>query len=196
MTDQHIPKRDEPFESMLAGGHPNSLGRTLEVVGAVCTQPDRFEELFNTYQSPDPVVRLRTSNAMRRIEALRHDLLVPYLDRFLTEIAPLDQASAQWTLAVLFDLLKADMTPDQHALAQAVMQRNLAHHDDWIVLNNTMETLTNWAITDAALQAWLMPHLARLQGDPRKSVASRAAKFTKLLSGSNPRPTKPRQILP
>ena len=61
----------EAFEDMLTGGHPNSLGRTVEVVEMVLANPDRFDELFNCYKSDNAVVRLRTSNAMKRIEAER-----------------------------------------------------------------------------------------------------------------------------
>lgn len=167
----------EPFEKMLTGGHPNSLGRTIEVVDLVLAEPGRFDELFATYRSADEVVRLRTSNAMRRVEAARHDLLVPYIDCFISEIGVLDQPSAQWTLAVLFDKLRGDMTPDQTAAATAIMRRNLAHHDDWIVLNNTMETLSKWAGDDPDLNAFVIPHLKRLTQDGRKSVMARASKY-------------------
>ena len=88
----------ETFEQMLTGGHPNSLGRTVEVVDIVLSDTDRFGELFDCYRSQDEVVRLRTSSAMKRVEAERHDLLLPYIDRFIGEIGELDQASAQWTL--------------------------------------------------------------------------------------------------
>ncbi|MEM7722613.1 MAG: hypothetical protein AAF376_09580 [Pseudomonadota bacterium] len=103
----------ERFETMLTGGHPNSLGRTIEVVELVLAQPNRFEELFACYRSDDAVVRLRVSNAMKRVEAEAHHLLVPYVDRFIAEIGALDQASAQWTLAQLFGRLSQDMTEPQ-----------------------------------------------------------------------------------
>ncbi|MEM9010211.1 MAG: hypothetical protein AAGE18_03220 [Pseudomonadota bacterium] len=171
----------ESLESMLTGGHPNSLGRTIEVVELVLAHPDRFDELFRCYRSADEVVRLRTSNAMKRVEAERHDLLVLYIDRFIGEIGALDQASAQWTLAQLFDRLSADMDAEQRAAALAIMQRNLTEHDDWIVLNATTETLAGWAKDDAGLADWLRPHLERLSRDSRKSVASRVAKKLRAL---------------
>jgi hypothetical protein len=68
------------FESMLSGGHPNSLGRTVEVVDLALADRERLSELFACYGSADPVVRLRVSNAMKRIEAERHDWLVPLID--------------------------------------------------------------------------------------------------------------------
>ena len=171
----------ETFEQMLTGGHPNALGRTVEVVDEVLSRPERFDALFGCYQSDDAVVRLRTSNAMKRIEAQRHDLLVPYIDRFIGEIGELDQASAQWTLAQLFDRLSGDMTERQRAAAREIMKRNLTNHDDWIVLNATIETLATWAVDDHELKAWLGPHLMRLSSDSRKSAASRAAKKRRLL---------------
>lgn len=167
----------EAFEAMLSGGHPNSLGRTVEVVDIVLASPERFDELYRCYGSDDEVVRLRVSNAMRRVEALRHDLLVPYLDRFIDEIGMLDQASAQWTLAKLFEALEPDMTPEQRAGALAIMQRNLIGHDDWIVLNNSMEVLFAWSADDQALRDWLRPQLERLASDSRRSVAGRARKL-------------------
>lgn len=171
----------EPLEDMLTGGHPNSLGRTIEVVELVLNDPKRFDELFNCYESEDEVVRLRTSNAMKRIAAVRRDLLVPYIDRFIEEIGELDQASAQWTLAQLFSRLAADMDDRQRRAALSVMKRNLADHDDWIVLNATIETVSEWAKQDAALAKWLGPHLERLSNDSRKSVATRASRKLKLL---------------
>ena len=171
----------ERFEDMLAAGHPNSLGRTLEVVASVLARPARFAELFACYAAADPVVRLRTSNALKRVEAERHDLLIPYIDRLINEVGELDQASAQWTLAQLFDRLAPDMDSAQRAGALAIMQRNLSAHDDWIVLNATAETLSRWASEDPSLRQWMRPHLERLSADRRKSVAARARRHLRRL---------------
>ena len=59
----------ESFEEMLTGGHPNSLGRTVEVVALVLADRDRLGELYACYQSDDAVVRLRTSNALKAFPA-------------------------------------------------------------------------------------------------------------------------------
>ena len=171
----------EAFEDMLTGGHSNSLGRTVEVVEIVLANPDRFDELFNCYKSDDAVVRLRTSNAMKRLEAERRDLLLPYIDQFIQEVGSLDQASAQWTLAQLFERLTEELSQQQQAAALKILKRNLETYDDWIVLNSTMETLAAWATDDQSLKEWLKPHLKQLTLDKRKSVASRATKKLKFL---------------
>ena len=167
---------------MLTGGHPNSLGRTEEVVASVLKDQSRFKELFACYQSADEVVRLRTSSAMKRVEKAKPHLLVPYIDRFLDEIAALQQASAQWTLAQLFLALEDKMSLEQQEKATKLLKKNLKTNSDWIVLNCTMETLAAWAISDPKLKRWLKPQLERLATDERKSVASRAKKKQKLLA--------------
>lgn len=173
----------EGFEHMLTGGHPNSLGRTIEVVDAVLADPLRIDELFACYRSKDEVVRLRVSNALRRVQAERPDLIVPLIDALIEEIGSVDQASAQWTLPKLFEGAEADLTSEQARAALALVKRNLAQHDDWIVLNNSIEYLARLARQDPDLADWLRPHLTRLSADARKSVAKRATKHLKALSG-------------
>lgn len=166
----------DDFEAMLTGGHPNSLGRTVEVVDLVLADRSRLTDLLACYDSADEVVRLRVSSALKRVEVAQHDWLLPHLDYLIDDIGDLDQASAQWTLAQLLDRYSHDLTADQHARALTLLQRNLANHHDWIVLNHTIETLSDWAATDPTLMQWLLPQLHRLANDPRKSVAKRARK--------------------
>jgi hypothetical protein len=165
------------FEVRLKGGHPNSLGNTLEVVADVLAANELFDELFNCYFSTDEVVRLRTSNALKRIGKEKKQILVPYIDRLLAEISPINQASTQWTLAQLFELLEKDMSGTQLEQAKGILKNNLENHTDWIVLNTTMDTLGKWSLKDVGLKQWLLPRLERLSGDARKSVSGRAKKW-------------------
>ena len=58
------------------------------------------------------------------------------------------------------------------------MQRNLEQHQDWIVLNTTMDTLAQWAEQDSDLRSWLLPQLQKLQHDKRGSVVRKAVKIS------------------
>lgn len=168
--------KNNKLEIMLMGGHPNSLGNTLAVVDLVLKKPSRLKELYACYQSKDETVRMRVSNAMKRIEKERQDLIIPYIDKFLDEVSTIKQASAQWTLAQLFVRLAPVMTPEQRKKAEKILKRNLAKNDDWIVLTMTTDTLVKWAAKDAKLRRWLKPHLTRLAVDTRKAVAKKAQK--------------------
>lgn len=165
------------FEERLKGGHSNSLGNTIEIVDEILYENQLFNELFNCYFSNDEIVRLRTSNAMKRICKIKKTILIPYIDLLLTDIVQIDQASTQWTLSQLFAMLEKDMNEKQTEQAKKIMKNNLEKHNDWIVLNHTMDTLTKWAKKDEELKDWITPHLKRLTTDERKSVSGRAKKI-------------------
>ena len=162
---------------MLTGGHPNSLGRTEDVVALVLDNQTRLQDLLACYFSQDEVVRLRVSSAMKRVTKAQPKWVIQYMGRLQTEIAAIDQASNQWTLPLLFDMTKELLNENQKERALDIMKFNLANHLDWIVLNNTMQILFEWSREDAALSKWLRPHLTSLSKDKRKSVSKRASKL-------------------
>ena len=76
------------------------------------------------------------------------------LGRTLEVVAAIDQASTQWTLALPFDLTRDLHTPHQRARSVEIVKQNLAGHDDWIVLDNSMQVLVEWSHDDAELADW------------------------------------------
>lgn len=169
------------FEDMLKGGHPNSLGRTVAVVDLVLTDRSRFADLYRTWFSHDEIVRLRVANAVKRVTTERPEWTMDVMDGLLSDVAAIDQPSTQWTLALIFDLCREQLSTAQIDRAVEIMKRNLETHDDWIVLNNSMKVLSKWAKDDRELAEWLVPHLERLKGERRKSVAGQARKALALV---------------
>ena len=136
------------FESILAEDGRNSLGRTLEVVDAVLADRSRFDELYLCWFSDDQWVRLRVSNAVKRVYKVHPEWVAPYLERLLTETSTIAQPSTKWTMAQLYLWLEAHMTPKQKRRATDILKHNLTTDDDWIVQNATFETLGIWATND------------------------------------------------
>ncbi len=170
------------IEQLLTGGHPNSLGNAPQVADRVIAGEWTVDDMINTYGSDDAVVRLRISNALKRVTAANPSVVAARLPRLLGEVSGLNQASAQWTLAQLFGTLTAHLSAAQRAQAIEIMLRNLADSDDWIVQNQTIATLTTWAATDATLSERLIPLLTALTDSPRGSVARRARSSLSQLS--------------
>ena len=164
------------FEKSLKGGHPNSLGNTLEVVDEVLKDRGKLQWLYDCYQSDDAVVRLRVSNGMKRVCKVKPDWVADFLDGLLNDISKIEQASTKWTLSTLFLLLDTKMRNTQRKKAIAVMKSNL-HYDDWIVQNTTSETLAHFAETDTKLRHWLLPELKKLTRSRHKSMTRRAQKL-------------------
>ena len=166
----------KPFSDMLKGGHRNSLGRTLEVVDIVLADRGRLEELWASLTDADELVRMRAGDALEKVCREQPGWFAPHIERLLGEAGGIEQPSVQWHVAQMLQHLRQDLTADQARRATELLRRNLVRSTDWIVLNVTMDVLAEWAEHDPALAAWLVGELGRLAGDPRKSVARRAAK--------------------
>ncbi len=173
----------EPFAHILEGGHPNSLGRTHEVVATVLADQARLEELFETMASADEVVRLRGGDALEKVCRQQPGWFLPHVDRLLGDLGLIEQPSVQWHVAQMLQHLRDGLSDEQAQRAIVLLQHNLTRSTDWIVLNVTMDVLTQWADGDPILTSWLMPELERLGEDERRSVAKRAAKRLAELSG-------------
>ncbi|MEM6998154.1 MAG: hypothetical protein AAF413_04560 [Patescibacteria group bacterium] len=166
------------YEQELTGGHHNSLGNTLKVVEDALKNRANLEQLYQCYFSDDEVVRLRVSNAMKRVCREQPDWVLEYLDNLLDEISEIDQPSAKWTLSQLFMLLDRDMTDSQRKKAVAIVKHNLDTEPDWIVQNFGMEYMFKMTKYDQSLKKWLKPRLQKNAKDKeRESVARRAEKF-------------------
>ena len=173
----------EPFADMLTGGHPNSLGRTEEVVGIVRADRARLEELFATMGDSDEVVRMRVGDALEKVCREQPGWFVAHLDHLLGELGQIEQPSVQWHVAQMLQHLRSDFSGDQAQRATELLQRNLTTSTDWIVLNVTMDVLTEWAHHSPPLAGWLTPELERLRQDERPSVSQRASKRLAELAG-------------
>ncbi|MCB0857396.1 MAG: hypothetical protein KDB57_04645 [Solirubrobacterales bacterium] len=172
----------EPFAEMLTGGHPNSLGRTEQVVGIVVDDRNRLDELFACLDSPDELVRMRAGDGLEKVCRERQEWFVPWADRFLAEFGRIDQPSVKWHTAQILDHLRADLTDQQRQQANDLLIHYLDESDDWIVLNTSAGILTRWAGPDPKLARSLRPRLERLTNDRRKSVARRATKSLESLN--------------
>lgn len=166
----------EPFVEMLRGAR-NDLGRTEEVVACVLEDPARIDELYDCYFQPDEWVRLRVSSSFKRIWRADEAMFLPFLDRFITDVSTIDQPSAQWTFAQMVLELDAHLSAGQRRTVKGRLKKYLDTSDDWIVQNNSIETLGTWALDDPKLATWLVPHLAAFAASPRKSVARRAQRW-------------------
>ena len=65
------------------------------MVDAVLGNTDKVEDLFLCYQSDDETVRLRTSNAFKRIFIAKQELFSKWKQRFIKKVAEIDQPSVK-----------------------------------------------------------------------------------------------------
>lgn len=157
--------------SLIDGG----LGRTEDVVAVVLGERHWAGGAVRDHGQPDEVVRLRVGDALEKVCRKQPGWFVSHVERILGDLGGIGQPSVQWHVAQMLQHLRGCLTEDQAGRATRLLQQNLASSTDWIVLNVTMDVLTDWAHHDPLLTGWLTPELERLRQDHRSSVAKRAA---------------------
>ncbi len=168
------------IEEFLSGGHPNSLGRTDEVVILVTEDASKnlFNQLLNTYGSSDPVVRLRVSSSLKRLVKLKPQWIIERFDYLVKNIAwNLNQPSVKWSMPQVFDYIWQDLSLSQQAELIELMKHYLDTENDWIVQNMVSEILAKKSRNNQELTAWIKPRLNRMIKDSRKSVSKKGMKL-------------------
>src|SRR5512138_2498219 len=74
----------------LEGGDRRSTGRN-EIVSEVLSKPYLFRVIFSGLSSDDPLIRMRSADAIEKITAQRPELLRPYKNTLIREVAATDQ---------------------------------------------------------------------------------------------------------
>jgi hypothetical protein len=172
--------QESSFETLLSGGHPNSLGNTELVTSKVLNDKSLLPSLLACYESHDPVVRLRTSSCLKRVCQQQPEWVYEHIHTLFEEISRIDQASTKWTLAIVFGLLRDRFNDNELVAAVKIMKQNL-FYPDWIVQNTTMQVLFEFIESDSTIKLWLTKDLESLAESPWKSVAGRATKLLKIL---------------
>lgn len=167
----------EKFTEMLRiGGHANSLGRVNDVLQVVLTDKSRLPELYNCLFDDDAWVRMRAADALEKICRVHPDWLVPYVDRFIADLAASTQASIQWHLAQMY--AQVELTAEQKQAVIAWLKALLSTKEvDWIVSANAMDTLAAFTRDGSFPVAQLTPLLEVQKQHKSNAVIKRANKL-------------------
>ncbi len=166
------------FRTQMSGGNRRKLNNQ-PVIDAVLRDPTKVDELFECVIDEDEYVRLRARDALEKVCRSDPSIVQPLKSRILHEMSAIDQPGVQWHYAQIVDQLQ--LNPQETLEVIQKLQSNFETYDDWITRNITMEVLSNFALHDDALRAYLMPKLEELAKDSRVSVSTRAKKTLKKL---------------
>lgn len=158
----------------LSGGDRRSIGKVDEVVQMVLSDPSLFDELFNGFFYDDPVIRMRTADAVEKISARNPGILKPYRTRILKEIARIEQQEVHWHVAQMLPRLK--LKGDELQKSVAIL-KNYMDDESKIVKTFSLQALTDLAKFNPELQPEVIRLLKKavLSGSP--AIKARAKKL-------------------
>lgn len=160
-------------EMLLEGGHANSLGRVNEVIDIVLQDKSRLDELYNCLFDEDAWVRMRAADALEKICRKHPEWLLPYIDRFQSELSDSTQPSIRWHLAQIYSQVQLSDTQREHVqywLHNLLSDRNA----DWIVAANAMDTLVKFT-KEGSYPTSVMKQLLSIQQQHKSNAVVRRA---------------------
>ena len=89
----------------LEGGDRRSIGRANEVVTDVLNDPGLFRVVFNGMLSDDPLIRMRSADAVEKITVEHPEYLMPYRTVLIEQVAKIEQQEVRWHVAQMIPRL-------------------------------------------------------------------------------------------
>jgi hypothetical protein len=161
---------------MLLGGDRRSIGRANEVVQIILQQPEKFDDLFQGFYELDPIIKMRTADAIEKITAEKPDLLIPYKQRIIDLVDKINQIEVQWHFAQIIPRLPLSEIEIYKAYQ---MIENYLLSTSAIVKTFSYQCLLELALQDPALLPQTRKHLEIGMTSPTKAVQSRCHKLLK-----------------
>ncbi|NMC47549.1 MAG: hypothetical protein GYA52_12055 [Chloroflexi bacterium] len=167
---------------MLQGGDRRSIGGVDEVVERVQKNSSDFNLLFQGFHETDPLIRMRTADAVEKITAAAPELLIPHKQEMLTLIRQIDQMEVLWHFAQIVPRLPLSL--DELKVLYPVVVGYLSHPSA-IVKTFALQCLYDLALQEPTLLPATIVHLQNGLKSPHKAVQTRSRKLLALLEKEN-----------
>jgi hypothetical protein len=163
----------------LEGGDRRSVGRVDEVVADVLADPPLFDPLFRGMLSDDPIIRMRSADAVEKITLEHPHYLQPFKTDLIQEVARSEQHEVRWHVAQMLPRLALD--EDEHRAVVGILLDYLEDQSK-IVKTFSMQALADLAETDLELRRHVIPLLEDLVETGSPAMRIRGRKLLRKLS--------------
>ncbi len=164
----------------LKGGDLRSIGRAEEVVQDILNNPVLFAEVFEGMLNDDPLVRMRSADALEKVSSKHPEYLQPFKNRLIREVSPVRQQEVRWHVAQMFSYLEADKAERDEIIR--ILLSYLDTDKSKIVKVCSMQTLSNLAQKDEATRPNVVGKLEEIVETGSPAMISRAKKLLAKLS--------------
>ncbi len=158
----------------LKGGDRRSIGKVDEVVEAVSRRPELFDDLFQGILSCDPIIRMRSADAVEKITVKHPEYLQGCKKKLIEDVAKTEQQEIRWHVAQLFPRL---ITSKEEADAIVEILLNYLGDKSRIVKTFSMEALAKFAENDSDLRPRVYELLEKLVETGSPAMKSRGRKL-------------------
>ena len=148
-----------PTLRKLEEGDRRSIGRSNEVVSEVLAKPRLFRVVFSGLSVDDPLIRMRSADAIEKITAQRPEFLRSYKVKLIRDVAATDKKEVRWHVAQM--LPRLDLNEQERRRVFRVLLSYLNDRSS-IVRTFTMQALVDIARDSPALLPAVCQHIREL----------------------------------
>ena len=163
----------------LKGGDLRSIGRVDEVVQDILRNPTLFEEVFEGVLDDDPIVRMRSADALEKASSKNPEYLQPFKKRLINEVSKIKQQEVRWHVAQMFSYLEVNERERDQIIN--ILLSYIDTSDSKIVKTFSMQTLADFAGEDKVVRPKILKILEELVKTGSPAMKSRGRKLIKKL---------------
>lgn len=171
MTSAGISLRDR-----LSTGTTRDLGPTSEIAREAFRNHALVKQLVHALSDERPVVPHRASNALKKIQRSKPELLTPFAKQLLQHALSTEHMHTRWNLTIILGELP--LRGRDKALAIDLMFEALTSHSA-LQRVFALQALANYAHDDPTLRKRVQPILQQALTDPSAAIRARTRKLLK-----------------
>ena len=164
----------------LKGGDLRSIGRSEEVVQDILDNPTLFSEVFEGMLDDDPLVRMRSADALEKASSKHPDYVQPFKDRLINEVSQVRQQEVRWHVAQMFSYLEVNKAERNEIVR--ILISYLETEKSRIVKVFSLQTLFNLAQKNKAIRPRVIKKLEETIESGSPAMKNRAEKLLNKLS--------------
>lgn len=158
----------------LKGGDRRSIGRANEVVADVLDDPGLFDALFHGMLDSDPVVRMRSADAVEKITVNHPEYLEPYKAVLIGQVTEIEQQEVRWHVAQMIPRLALDDGELAHVVGVLM---SYLDDESKIVKTFSMQALADLAEKRPGLRPQVVEVIKRLARTGSPAMRSRGRRL-------------------
>lgn len=163
----------------LRGDDLRSIGKADEVVQDILNDPSLFKELFEGMLNKDPVIRMRSADAIEKVSVKHPEYLQPFKSKLINHLSKIEQQEVRWHVAQMFSYIETSKIERNKIIK--ILLSYIETDESKIVKTFSMQTLADFAEKDEQIKPRMINLIKGMIKNGSPAIISRGKKILKQL---------------
>ncbi len=164
----------------LRGDDLRSIGKADEVVQDILNDPSLFKEVFEGMLNEDPVIRMRSADAIEKVSVKHPEYLQPFKSKLINHISKIEQQEVHWHVAQMFSYIEISKIERNKIIK--ILLSYIETDESKIVKTFSMQTLADLAEKDGQIKPKIINLIKGMIKNGSPAIISRGKKLLKQLN--------------